>query len=152
MAELNMGVLSIALRTKFFSRTAGAIFNFKSYPTKDKYNHIGHQIIAKYPFLRSEEGTGYVGALIIVLVQNITVFFWIVVFLHMHGSWGFRVNNHPTLIKDWSYQTTVNNNYFLQRKYKVEYIIVTTDDLVNKPCLRAPKILTVHCQIPGADL
>ena len=40
---------------------------------KDEYNHIGHQIIAKYPFLRSEEGTGYVGGLIVVLVQNITV-------------------------------------------------------------------------------
>ena len=65
MAELNMGVLSIASRTKFFSRIAGAIFNFKSYPTKDEYNHIGH--------LRSEEETGYVSALIIILVQNITV-------------------------------------------------------------------------------
>ena len=31
---------------------------------------MGHQIIAKYPFLRSEEGTEYVGTLIIVLVQT----------------------------------------------------------------------------------
>ena len=62
MAGLNMGVLSVASRTKFFSRIAGAIFNFKSYPTKDEYNHIGHQVIAKYPFLRSEEGPGYVSA------------------------------------------------------------------------------------------
>ena len=73
MAGLNMGVLSVGSRTKFFSRIAGAIFNFKSYPTKDEYNHIGHQVIAKYPFLCSEEGTGYVSALIIVLVQNFTV-------------------------------------------------------------------------------
>ena len=62
MAGLSMGVLSVTARTKFFSRVAGAIFNVKSYPTKDEYNHIGHQIITKYSFLRSQEGTGYVSA------------------------------------------------------------------------------------------
>ena len=62
MAGLNKGVLSVAAWTKFFSWVAGAISNFKSYPTKDEYNHVGHQIITKYPFLRSKEGTGYVSA------------------------------------------------------------------------------------------
>ena len=51
MAGLNMGILSVASKTKFFSRIAGAIFNFKSYPMKDEYNHIGHQITANYPFI-----------------------------------------------------------------------------------------------------
>ena len=59
MAGLNIRVLS---RTKFFSSVACAIFNYKSYPTKDEYNHIGHQSSPSTYFFPNEEGTEYVSA------------------------------------------------------------------------------------------
>ena len=65
MAGLEMGVLSVRARTAFFSQVAGAIFNRKSYPTKEEYNHVGQLIVTKYPFLRSQEGSGYVSTQLI---------------------------------------------------------------------------------------
>ena len=65
MAGLKMGVLSVRAETTFFSQVAEAVFNFKSYPTKDEYNHVGQLIVTKYPFLRSQEGSGYVSTWLI---------------------------------------------------------------------------------------
>ena len=60
MCELKKDMLSIAGKTKFISAVAASMFHHKSYPTKQEYEHVGQQIIEKYPFLRSASGTGYV--------------------------------------------------------------------------------------------
>lgn len=60
MAELANGMLSAKGKTKFISSVAAAIFRFKSLPTKEEYEQVAKEIISKYPFLRSSNGTGYV--------------------------------------------------------------------------------------------
>lgn len=60
MAELEKGFLSGEGKTKFIGSVAAAIFRYKSYPTSHEYDHIGQEIISKYPFLRSSCGSGYV--------------------------------------------------------------------------------------------
>ena len=49
-------------RTKFIASICSAIFRFKAYPNKAEYNHVGKQIVKKYPFLRSKTGSGYVSS------------------------------------------------------------------------------------------
>lgn len=60
MCELEKNMLSITGKSKFISAVGAAIFHHKSYPTKQEYEHVGQQIIEKYPFLRSASGSGYV--------------------------------------------------------------------------------------------
>ena len=60
MSELDKGFLSGKGKTKFIADVAAAIFRFKSYPTNEEKQHVAHQIVSKYPFLRSSLGTGYV--------------------------------------------------------------------------------------------
>ena len=60
MAALKQEVLSPSLRRKFLSAIASAIFRHKGYPTKEEYNHVGQQVIEKYPFLCTKDGCGYV--------------------------------------------------------------------------------------------
>ena len=58
--ELRKGMLTGRARPKFITSVASAIFQHKSYPTKDEYDRVGKLIISEYPFLRSSNGTGYV--------------------------------------------------------------------------------------------
>ena len=60
MMELQKGFLTAKGKTKFIGSVAAALFQLKNYPTKEEYQHIGHQIVSKYPFLKSSSGTGYV--------------------------------------------------------------------------------------------
>ena len=60
MVDLEQKKLSGKARAKFIARLSSAISKYKRYPTRDKYNHIGAQIVKKYPFLRSSSGSGYV--------------------------------------------------------------------------------------------
>ena len=60
MADLQDGMLTGKGKTKFVSSVAAAIFRYKSYPTREEYDHVSQQIIAKYPFLSSLSGSGYV--------------------------------------------------------------------------------------------
>ena len=53
-------MLSSKGKTKFIGAVAAAIFRFKSYQTSEEYEHIGQQIVAKLPFLKSSSGCGYV--------------------------------------------------------------------------------------------
>ena len=45
-------------RMKFITAIASSIFQVKSYPTREEYNHVCEQLLRKWPFLRSR--TGYV--------------------------------------------------------------------------------------------
>lgn len=46
--------------SKFISSIAGSAYRFKKYPTKEEYDHVAYQIVEKYPFLKSSNGTGIV--------------------------------------------------------------------------------------------
>ena len=48
---------------KFIASICSAIFRYKAHPNKAEYNHVGEQIVKKYPFLRSKTGSGYEAAL-----------------------------------------------------------------------------------------
>ena len=60
MCELENGILTGKGKSKFVAEVAAAMFCYKSYPTKEEYDHVGQQIIEKYSFLRSSSGNGYV--------------------------------------------------------------------------------------------
>ena len=62
MDDLKQNRLSGGARPKFISSVCSAIFQFKSLPTTDEYNHVGEQIVKKYPFLKTKSGTGYVSS------------------------------------------------------------------------------------------
>ena len=62
MADLKRKMMSTKNKGKFVKGVAAAIFRFKAYPTSGEYNHVGQQIILKYPFLKSLSGTGYVSS------------------------------------------------------------------------------------------
>ena len=57
---LSNGCLSGSSRTKFVSAVAVSMFNHKSYPTKEEYNHVAEQIVQAYPFMRLGCGAGHV--------------------------------------------------------------------------------------------
>lgn len=59
-SDMMKGILSGKSKTKFISSVAAAIFRFKSFPTKEEYDHVSQQIVTKYPFLKSSSGTSYV--------------------------------------------------------------------------------------------
>ena len=63
MDDLKLNRLSGGARAKFIASVCSAIFQYKSLPTKDEYNHVGEEIIKKYPFLKSKSGSGYVSLL-----------------------------------------------------------------------------------------
>lgn len=60
MSELQADKLSGKARSKFITCVASAIFKYKNYPTSEEYSHVGSQVIKKYPFLKSSNGTGHV--------------------------------------------------------------------------------------------
>lgn len=60
MVDLQQKKLSTKARTKFIASISAAIFRHKSYPSKEEYDHVGAQIVDKYPFLKSSHGAGYV--------------------------------------------------------------------------------------------
>lgn len=60
MSELSNNKLSGKGKAKLISSIAAAIYRFKSFPTSDEYNHVGQQVVLKYNFLKSNEGSGYV--------------------------------------------------------------------------------------------
>ena len=43
-------------RAKFITAVAEAIYRFKSYPTRDEYEHVAQQIVQKWPFMDSATG------------------------------------------------------------------------------------------------
>ena len=60
MDDLKQNRLSGGARSKFIASMCSAIFQYKSLPTRDEYNHVGEQIVIKYPFLKNKSGSGYV--------------------------------------------------------------------------------------------
>ena len=60
MVDLKEHMLTGRARTKFIMSIASAIFRYKVYPTKEEYEHVGQRIVAKYEFLTSKSGNGYV--------------------------------------------------------------------------------------------
>lgn len=60
MEELSHNRLSGKARPKFIANVCSAMFKYKSLPTAQEYDHVGEQIIEKYPFLKSKSGSGYV--------------------------------------------------------------------------------------------
>ena len=60
MDDLKLNRLSVGARAKFIASICSAFFQYKSLPTKDEYDHIGEEIVKKYPFLKSKSGSGYV--------------------------------------------------------------------------------------------
>lgn len=60
MVGLENGFLSATAKSKFLGDVAAAVFRYKSYPTASEYDHLGQQILAKCPFLKSTTSTGYV--------------------------------------------------------------------------------------------
>ena len=60
MEELSVNRLSGKARAKFIASVCSAIFIHKSLPTTTEYNHVGEQIINKYPFLKAKSGPGHV--------------------------------------------------------------------------------------------
>lgn len=48
---------------KFITSIAEAMYRFKSYPTKEQYDHVANQVVKKWPFLETRSGhvsTGHV--------------------------------------------------------------------------------------------
>lgn len=52
---LETGEMTRLTRASFITSVTDAIFAYKRYPSRDDYVIISKQIIAKYPFLASEE-------------------------------------------------------------------------------------------------
>ena len=63
MADLEQNKLCGRARAKFINSISSAMFKYKNYPTGEEYNHVGAQIVKKYPFLKSSSGSGYVSIL-----------------------------------------------------------------------------------------
>ncbi len=49
-------------RAKFVTSVAEAIYRFKSYPTREEYEHVAQQVVRKWTFL--ETRTGHVSYLL----------------------------------------------------------------------------------------
>ena len=43
-------------RAKFITSIAEAMYRFKSYPTKEEYDHVAKQIVKKWSFLDTRSG------------------------------------------------------------------------------------------------
>ena len=43
-------------RAKFITSIAEAIYRFKSYPTREEYEHVANQIVKKWTFLETKTG------------------------------------------------------------------------------------------------
>lgn len=43
-------------RAKFITSIAEAMYWFKSYPTKEEYDHVANQMVKKWPFLETRTG------------------------------------------------------------------------------------------------
>ena len=54
--------LSGKAMVKFITVIANAVFNFKSYPTKDEKEHVARQCVKAFPFLEANCGSGHVGS------------------------------------------------------------------------------------------
>ena len=74
MAEMEKGYLSGKGKTKFTTSVAAAVFRYKGYPTNDEYEHLGKQMVAKCPFLKSQNGSGYVSNTYVSTMDYTSVF------------------------------------------------------------------------------
>jgi len=41
---------------KFISNVAEVMYRFKSYPTKEEYDHVANQVVEKWPVLETRTG------------------------------------------------------------------------------------------------
>ncbi len=57
---LGKGALTGKARTKFISAVAAAVFRYKSYPSRDEYDHVAEQVVSAYPFMCFGTGRGHV--------------------------------------------------------------------------------------------
>ena len=49
-------------RAKFITSIAEAIYRFKSYPTKEEYEHVANRVVKKWGFLETKTGhVSYLG-------------------------------------------------------------------------------------------
>lgn len=63
-------------RAKFITSIAEAIYRFKSYPTKEEYEHVANQIVKKWAFLETRTGhVSYYSAVCIPSYMHIMVLF-----------------------------------------------------------------------------
>ena len=53
-------MLSGLALSKFIACIASSMFKYKSHPTKYEYDHVGKQIVEKFPFLKCSKGREYV--------------------------------------------------------------------------------------------
>lgn len=58
-------------RAKFITTIAEAMFRYKSYPTREEYQHVAMQITKKWEFLGRQ--TGYVSYLVIVPTTTVNI-------------------------------------------------------------------------------
>ena len=74
MHDLKQNRLSRAARAKFIASICSAIFLYKFLPTTDEYNHVGEQIVKKYPFLKNKSGSGYVSYFLFIWFAHMVTF------------------------------------------------------------------------------
>lgn len=43
-------------RAKFITSIAEAVYRFKSYPTKEEYEHVANQVVKKWGFMETKTG------------------------------------------------------------------------------------------------
>ena len=55
-AGLDENNLTGRARAKFITSIAEAIYRFKSYPTREEYEHVANQIVKKWEFLETRTG------------------------------------------------------------------------------------------------
>lgn len=58
--DLEKGLLTGKTRIKFLSSIAAAMFRYRSYPTRDEFDHVAEEIVKAFPFMRSGDDTGHV--------------------------------------------------------------------------------------------
>ena len=55
-AGLNEENLTGKARAKFITSIAEAIYRFKSYPTREEYEHVANQVVKKWAFMETKTG------------------------------------------------------------------------------------------------
>ncbi len=55
-AGLDNESLTGKARGKFITSIAEAVYRYKSYPTREEYEHVAHQVVRKWKFLETRTG------------------------------------------------------------------------------------------------
>ena len=65
---LNSKQMTRETTTKFMSCIAGAMLNYKRYPTSQDYNNVAQTVIDKYPHLKSPTGSKLIKTWVVTFV------------------------------------------------------------------------------------